>query len=225
MRQSAYGQRHASLIKPEAYDKTIAIVGCGAIGSHTAISLARMGYSFITLYDDDVVSEENMGSQGFYIGDIGKPKVDALASHIFSASGIKVYTQNKRVDAYDTLSDDIVIASVDSMNARREILQAYIREDGIFIDPRMGAEFARLFVLNMNNEKREAYKKVWYADSDAVQEACTAKATVYCANLLSGFVVKTVKDITNDEPYMRTLDFDIRKNSGEAWSSTGGKLF
>ena len=159
------------------------------------------------------------------ISDIGQPKVDALSAHILNASGTVVTKRNERIDGYSTLSDDIVIAAVDSMNARRDILQSYVNDYGVFIDPRMGAEFARLFVLNLSNDKREAYKKVWYSDSDAVAEACTQKATVYCANILSGFVVKAVKDITNGDPYMRTMDFDIKQNSGTAWSSTGTRLF
>ena len=225
MRQEQYGQRHAGLINSAAYDKTITVVGCGAIGSHVSMSLARMGYKYITIIDDDVVSAENMGSQGFMISDIGQPKVDALSAHILNASGTVVTKRNERIDGYSTLSDDIVIAAVDNMNARRDILQSYVNDYGVFIDPRMGAEFARLFVLNLSNDKREAYKKVWYSDSDAVAEACTQKATVYCANILSGFVVKAVKDITNGDSYMRTMDFDIKQNSGTAWSSTGTRLF
>ncbi len=224
-RQASYGQRHSGLMKDTAYRKTITIVGCGAVGSHTALSLARMGYQAITLYDDDVVSEENMGSQGFEVDDIGKPKVEALAAHIARIGGYAPRIHQKRIDGYDSLHDDIVVAAVDSMGARRDILQAYLNEQGVFIDPRMGAEFAKLHVLNMASDERESYKKIWYSDNEAVAEACTEKATVYCANILAGFVVKAIKDLTNDLPYMRSMDFDIKRNSGTAWCSSGQRLF
>ena len=223
MRSQQYGIRHASIIEPMAYNKSITIVGAGAIGSYVAMSLARMGYHKLTVIDFDVVSEENMGSQGYFINDIGKPKVEALASHILNASGIQIQTRIERVDSYAILSDYITIASVDSMNARMDIFKACQRV-GYFIDPRMGAEYAKMFVHDLSADQAK-YKSTWYPDSEALDQPCTAKATVYCANILAGFVVKAVKDITCGAIYMRNLDFDIRLNSGIAWDSTGNRLF
>lgn len=223
MRQQSYGIRHASIIDASAYKRSITVVGAGAIGSYVAMSLARMGYDRLTIVDFDEVSEENMGSQGYYISDIGKPKVAALASHILNATGITVTQRMERIDSFSMLSDDIIIASVDSMNARMDIFKACQRK-GWFIDPRMGAEYAKMYVHDLTGDQSK-YKSQWYPDSEALDQPCTAKATVYCANILAGFVVKAVKDITTGQTHMRSLDFDIKLNSGLAWDATGNRLF
>ena len=51
------------------------ILGCGAIGSSTAIQLARMGSEKFHLYDYDKVEEPNIGLAQYTYKDIGKPKL------------------------------------------------------------------------------------------------------------------------------------------------------
>lgn len=222
-RQPEFTTRHASILPSSCTKKKITIVGCGAIGSHTALSLARMGYEYLTLIDDDVVSAENMNSQGYYIDEIGQPKVDALATHIYRATGFTVEKINKRIQSYDILDSDILICAVDSMAARKDIFQAHKNEQGWFIDPRMGAEFAKL-VVHKRDEGEIAYFKTWYSDDDAEEAPCTAKATVYCASMLSGLVVKAVKDISTGNSYTRRLEWNIRDNGLLAFNEKREKL-
>ena len=97
----------------------------------------------------------------------------------------------------------IIISAVDSMSARKAIWEAH--KDYPFgvraiIDPRMGAEHALLYVMNPGDEADiEAYERSLYADDEAVQEPCTAKATIYTANMLAGLVCKAVKDLSDAE--------------------------
>lgn len=60
----------------------MAIVGLGAIGSQLAECLAKLGVSHFTLIDPDVVSEVNLGAQGFYEDEVGLAKVHAVADRI-----------------------------------------------------------------------------------------------------------------------------------------------
>ena len=62
--------------------KQIHIVGCGAIGSHVAEQLTRMGCSNIHLWDFDTVSPHNITNQIYNVNDVGKPKVEALEEHL-----------------------------------------------------------------------------------------------------------------------------------------------
>lgn len=70
------------VFQPEKVTDRIHIIGCGAGGSTIAELLARYGLTQITLYDDDVVDSHNIANQMYRYGDIGKPKVEALASII-----------------------------------------------------------------------------------------------------------------------------------------------
>ena len=66
----------------------IGIVGVGGTGSLVAESLSRAGVKDILLIDHDVVEESNLTRIfGAFVGDIGKSKVDVVASHIEKLGG------------------------------------------------------------------------------------------------------------------------------------------
>lgn len=59
-------------------DAQLNVVGCGAVGSHVAEQLARMGCRNIHLWDFDKVEPHNISNQMFKQSDIGRPKVEAV---------------------------------------------------------------------------------------------------------------------------------------------------
>lgn len=61
---------------------TVAIVGCGGLGSNVAEMLVRSGIGRLTLMDFDVVDECNLNRQFFFRDQIGVPKVVALAENL-----------------------------------------------------------------------------------------------------------------------------------------------
>lgn len=210
-----YITRHADIIPEVSLGLKINVVGAGAIGSHAIMALARMGFGNITVWDYDEVDPINMNCQGFTIADIGKPKVEALARHVEEAIGFKIHIENK-MWKFSPLSG-VVICAADSMEVRKNMWKA-CRNASHFIDPRMGAELAQLYVMKPNNLKdEEAYPKTLFPDSEAVRAPCTAKSTIYTAYLLSGLVAKVVKDIAVSEKYTRIIDWNIRKNIMQSW--------
>ncbi len=57
---------------------TVAIIGCGALGSWTAAGLACAGVGRLVLVDDDTIDLSNLNRQIlFRRSDVGRPKVDA----------------------------------------------------------------------------------------------------------------------------------------------------
>ena len=70
--------RHSALYDPIKYaDKRVALIGVGTIGSHLALTLARMQVPF-TMYDHDTIEAHNLATQAYTRRDIGRYKVDAL---------------------------------------------------------------------------------------------------------------------------------------------------
>ncbi|HPS31168.1 MAG TPA: sulfur carrier protein ThiS adenylyltransferase ThiF [bacterium] len=63
-------------------NRTVAIAGCGGLGSNIAISLVRSGVGRLIIADFDKVELSNLNRQQFVTGDIGKPKVEVLAHHL-----------------------------------------------------------------------------------------------------------------------------------------------
>lgn len=69
-------------IKKKLKNSTIGIAGLGGLGSNAAISLARAGVGKLVLVDFDKVEGNNLSRQYYFLGQIGKSKVDALKENI-----------------------------------------------------------------------------------------------------------------------------------------------
>jgi len=215
--------RQADLISSDVLKAKINIIGAGAIGSFTALTLAKMGFTNITVWDDDEVSPENMNCQFFRTNDIDKPKTQALEEVIYEFTGTVISTNNVRVDRSVMLRGDITICAVDCMDSRNIILEQCCSK--FLIDARMGAEYIMMYSVCMNSvEDIENYKKSLYSNAEAVQERCTAKSTMYTVNLIAGLIGKTVKDIMTDSPKTITgLDWSVKENSA-VWFAGKQKL-
>ena len=64
--------------------RSVAVWGCGALGGHVALHLARAGAARIVLRDNAVVTPGVLIRQPYSDADIGRPKVDALADQLRS---------------------------------------------------------------------------------------------------------------------------------------------
>ncbi len=203
----------------------IVIIGAGAIGSWVALSLAKMGLVDITVWDHDDVSIENMNCQFYPIDEIGKPKVEALQRMVERFTGTKITAYKKKYEG-ESLSG-IVISALDNMTTRSDVFNKRSNNVDWIIDPRMSLEQASLYVCRTaSKDSIEYYAKTLYSDDAAVQERCTAKSTIYTANLIAGLVSKTVKDIITgtDGDLVKFLDMHVGKNQVNAWGQSGQKF-
>ena len=109
------------------HDLSVAIVGCGGTGSAVAEQLVRLGVRQFHLFDPKTLTESNLTRvYGSLPEDIGKPKVNVIASHLRRiAPDASVVTENKKVTLEATarlLGDvDIIFGCTDD-NAGRLIL-------------------------------------------------------------------------------------------------------
>ena len=208
--------RQLDILKPDALHEQITIVGAGAIGSFTALLLAKSGFQDITVYDFDSVSIENMNNQFYRLKDIGKPKVIALHELIKDFTDVDIVAAQGKFTAENMRGlKGTLITAVDSMAVRREILDNFCYSGlRLVIDPRMSAEF--LTMQTYDSTRLQAYEKSLVDDKDAVQEACTAKSTAYTASLAAGYVMKTVKNHVMGEQVPKTMFWDIKSVSRPA---------
>ena len=218
-----YLTRQAELISDDDRDVSIAIIGAGAIGSFTALSLAKMGFINLAVYDYDSIDAVNMNCQFYRTSDIGKQKVVALAELVKDFTDADIDVHDKQIQDGDFIKADIVISAVDSIQVRKIIFDNSACK--WFIDPRMGAEYANLRTVDMFDSKTKAnYAKSLYASDEVEHERCTAKATMYTVNLLAGQVVKTVKDLCTNHDHIMSMQWNIETNRLVAFSSSGERL-
>jgi molybdopterin/thiamine biosynthesis adenylyltransferase len=206
--------RQMDIIPMDILGEPITVIGAGAIGSWVVLSLAKMGFSNITVFDHDKVDTVNLNSQFYPQNAVGELKARALLEMVGHFTGVNI---NAKAERYERGTfPGIVIAAVDSMEVRATIWTNHVGKAPFtkaIIDPRMGAEDALLYVMNPMDAKDQAsYPKSLYTNDDAVQERCTAKATIYTANLLAGLVVKAVKDRLTRPDYLRVAMWNIGQN-------------
>ncbi|NEX60112.1 PRTRC system ThiF family protein [Noviherbaspirillum galbum] len=122
---------HSDLLRREV---KIDVIGAGGTGSQVINGLARLHLALlslghpggldVTLWDDDVVSQSNVGRQAFFPVDVGSHKAPTLINRLNVAFGLGWESRVERVASRTSLRSDIVIGCVDNRRARRAILDA-----------------------------------------------------------------------------------------------------
>jgi PRTRC genetic system ThiF family protein len=126
-------------IKP-THPITVNVVGCGGTGSQILTKLAQvhhalvkgglgMGQHFglhVRAFDGDIVTESNIGRQGFFPADIGQNKAQVLISRLNRAYGLgweahNTMYNNGYVKTHGLEKANIIISCVDSVSAREAI--------------------------------------------------------------------------------------------------------
>ena len=193
----------------------VTIIGCGSIGSFSALALAKMGFNSFTLFDGDTVGPENIGCQLFGEDDIGKKKTFALANLLCRLSpDIDVLSLPCRVNKNTRLQGDIVISAVDSM-AIRSIIWERLDDTKLFIDGRIGGQLIRVFSVNPNHSgDREFYGGTLYTDEDAEDLPCTERNVADVAFFVGGIVARAARLYISDDILSRETCLDVRNFMG-----------
>ncbi|MGB2614614.1 MAG: ThiF family adenylyltransferase, partial [Phycisphaerae bacterium] len=81
-----------------------------------------------------------------------------------------------------------VFVCVDRIDTRRLIWEAVKNKVRFFADGRMAAEVLRVLVA-CDAASHTHYPTTLFAAREAYQGACTAKSTIYCANIAAGLML------------------------------------
>jgi len=201
--------RHTDLYDPSKYaDKRVALIGVGTIGSHTALTLARMSVPF-TMYDHDTIEEHNIATQAYTRRDIGAYKVDAVhkqCEDIGAEEGAVVGVPAKFI--LGAPQPDLIVSCVDSIDARREIAEQLIHPEmgdpyyGVIMDARVGAEQVEVYRYASAQEWLDAMPA--QADTDP----CGARFTAYTANICAGLLANNIKRELLGQPVVKRILYD-----------------
>jgi len=180
--------RFSTLFDVEKLIQTpVRIIGCGAVGRQVALQLAAMGVSELYICDFDTITSHNVGSQGWHPREVGKLKIEMLRETLQHWNGT-IWTQEGKWEEGDEEGDFPTFLCVDSLSARRKCLRK-LRTLGvpIIIDGRMGAEYFQVFTVPRGQEA-DFLDKI-PKQSEQHQAPCTARSTLYCANIVAGYMV------------------------------------
>jgi sulfur carrier protein ThiS adenylyltransferase len=102
---------------------------------------------------------------------------------------------------------NVVFCCVDKIDVRRLIWESVKDKVSFFADGRMSAEVLRILTA-CDAESRKHYPTTLFNADEAFVGPCTAKTTIYCANIAAGLM------LAQFTRYLRQLpvDYDIQLN-------------
>ena len=200
--------RQKDIVPSERLDKCKAtVIGVGAIGRQVALQLAAMGIPWLNLIDFDHVEESNLASQGYLENDLGRPKVQATADLAQQLNQqLEVHEINDRFKRSMDIGN-IVFCCVDKIDTRRLIWETVKNRVSFFVDGRMSAEILRVLTA-CDGPSYQHYPTTLFSAEQAYAGPCTAKTTIYCANIAAGFMIAQFTKWLRNLP----IDSDIQVN-------------
>lgn len=113
--------RHGAAVQAKLDRAAVGIAGLGGLGSHIAVSLARLGVGRLVLVDFDVVDVTNLNRQHYTMKDIGIPKTLALLEQL---EAINPYLN------YETYTERIIPANAARLFSGCDVVcEAFDRPD------------------------------------------------------------------------------------------------
>ena len=202
--------RQMGICPPEKLQFPIVVIGAGAIGSATVITLTKMGCSNITVWDDDILNEHNVPNQMCKPLLVGNEKVEALRVLVKEMTETDIRTDARRYRGQRLKG--VVIVAVDSMDVRIETWKRIKLDPNVplLIDPRMGAEVGRIFCVRSTDVTAGAmYEENLYPSSEAEQLPCSARSIIYCPTVMAGLIAAQVKAYAMGQPTKREIFIDL----------------
>ncbi len=188
MSNERYSRQADIVPRQRILDCKATVIGVGAIGRQVAIQLTAIGMPVLQLIDFDVVDISNLATQGYMQKDLKCPKVDVTAEYCreinYDLQVEVVLDKFKR----STPVGNTVFCCVDSIVTRKHIWDAIKDKVNFFVDGRMSAEVLRV-VTACDDKSRTYYPATLFAAEEAHAGPCTAKSTIYCANIAAGFML------------------------------------
>lgn len=182
--------RQREIVPPESLQQVRAtVVGVGAVGRQVSLQLAAMGAPQLHLIDHDNVEEVNLATQGFEERDLKQDKVDAVAQACRRLnSQVQITTLTNRFRASGDVGN-VLFCCVDSIQTRSLIWRAVRDRVQLFIDGRMHAEVVRVLTCALPGNP-SYYQSTLFRQEQAHQGSCTARSTIYTANIAAGLMVQ-----------------------------------
>ncbi len=185
----------------------VTVIGAGAIGRQVALQLAALGVRHLQLVDHDVVDATNVTTQGYLASDIDRAKVAATAEAIalLDADIEVIQVQDRFRSRLDVA--EVAFCCVDSISVRQAIWRSVASRIQFWGDGRMLGETMRVLVTT-DLVSRDHYPTTLFSEQEAQVGRCTARSTIYSANIAAGLLVHQFVRYLRTQP----VDADLTLN-------------
>lgn len=190
----------------------VTLIGAGAVGSFTALTLTKLGVAELAVYDEDGVSEHNIPNQFYRVKDADRQfKVNALQDIVQEFNGVKIDSRCKYYK--DQPLTEVVIVATDSMESRKLVWKQVKKQQVTkwLIDSRMGGQVGLVYRIDPSNkEDVKFYEETLHSDDEGEQVPCTERAIIDNVLMISALISRAVRSILSIEAFPREIAMDIR---------------
>lgn len=193
--------RNKDIIDQSKLDE-ITVIGAGGIGSTLIRILSIMGFDVAHIFDEDKLEEHNLSTTSFdqqYIGD-QKSFAGAEVFERYNGSTAHAYNHWSRGDILTPKT----ILGPDNMEVRREVYEQWekLPDREFLIDMRMGATSMEIITATI---EQDDFLNTWQPSADISDAPCTAKHTIFTANIVAGLGVNQIFNLLDNRPYYRYI--------------------
>ncbi len=209
MDQTQRDLRQRDIVPPEGLTRCrTTVVGVGAVGRQVALQLAAIGVPWLQVIDHDSVEVVNLAPQGFFEGDLGRPKVEATGD-ICQQINHQLEIQEVRSRFRKSVkTGNVLFNCVDSIVTRRMIWEAVQDCVEFYADGRMSAEVIRVLAV-ADGPSRSHYPTTLFSGGEAFTGACTAKSTIFTANIAAGLMLEQFSRWLREMPVDPDVQFNL----------------
>lgn len=208
-------RRQDAILDPAKIVWPVHVIGCGGIGNAVALTVAKLGFSDIVLWDVDMVEAVNIPNQLLYgPADIGRYKVEVLQEQLLRLGAQKVTAwieQVNDVPLHRSLLDGIVISGVDSMKSRKAIWGAVKLNTKVhrYFDGRIGGAQGALFNLNPSiSAEIDVYESWLFSDEEGAPLPCGGEVIVTAPMAFGACLARALTRFVRGES-IRNLQFNF----------------
>ena len=192
--------KQTKLFNPEESQPIVHVYGCGSIGSHVIMGLAKIGIEDITCYDYDIVEEDNLPAQFYSYNEVGKYKNIAMMEQLIDYTKVDLnFVQGKLDDSFtpDLRLNSIHIIAFDSIEARQMIFNKLKGFNVHIIDGRIGGfNYQKYYVKG--NEQSQVDKYLKTLEGEFSELTCGEKCLWGVNSMISSKIISDVIKITKN---------------------------
>lgn len=191
-------ERQLGFFDPEQHRAaTATLVGCGGVGSFSAIALSKLGIPSLTLIDFDEVEAHNIPNQFFEVEQIGSKKCEALAALCERFGNTDCHTVDTKIEKDDGSKwMSPVVLGLDSMDAREAAWSTIKRSPyvPVMIDVRLSGQSIVMYSVDpCSSEDIKQYENTLHADDEANEQACTERGVIDVGFQVGSLVSRMVR--------------------------------
>ena len=182
----------------------ITIIGAGGIASALVTILAQMGFKKFHIWDDDKLEEHNLSTTAYPETFLGLDKVNCASEMIYKFNNKADITQYVHKWEPGNYLSDIVLLTPDNMETRLDVHMDWKQNDNrrALIDMRMGALTMEVISVEKDND---IFAKTWQPSNKISDEACTAKHTIFTANIVAGLGASQLFNVLHNRSYWQYI--------------------